>query len=128
MDSDGSNFCFKGIYRHPLFILTIITIITTIYLLSKQMYLGVTYYDVYVYLNNALIFSGIPVGNLSVIYLSPLMPFLTSLILRAGYVSSNVIFILDSIVFSKKNVKIINHKISLINDLYKISHHLNPLI
>jgi hypothetical protein len=92
------------------------------------MYLGVTYYDVYVYLNNALIFSGIPVGNLSVIYLSPLMPFLTSLILRAGYVSSNVIFILDSIVFSKKNVKIINHKISLINDLYKISHHLDPLI
>lgn len=62
-------------------------------------YIGVPYYDVFVYLNNALIFAGIPVGNMSVIYLSPLMPFLTSLMFRLGYISANVIFILDGIVF-----------------------------
>jgi hypothetical protein len=62
-------------------------------------YLGVPYYDVYVYLNNALIFAGIPVGNISVIYLSPLMPILTSLFFRAGLISVNTIFILDGIVF-----------------------------
>jgi len=66
---------------------------------NRQAYVGVSYYDVYVYLNNAIIFAGGPAGNLSVIYLSPLMPFLTSLIFRLGYVSENVIFILDGIVF-----------------------------
>lgn len=87
------------LYKKPLFILMMITLVITAYLLYKQIYIGVPYYDVFVYLNNALIFTGIPVGNLSVIYLSPLMPFLTSLIFRAGYISANAIFILDSIIF-----------------------------
>jgi 4-amino-4-deoxy-L-arabinose transferase-like glycosyltransferase len=85
--------------KKPFFILVIITLIITAYLLYKQIYIGVPYYDVFVYLNNALIFAGIPVGNISVIYLSPLMPFLTSLIFRAGYISANVIFILDAVIF-----------------------------
>lgn len=80
-------------------ILMIITLVITIYLLVRQYYIGVPYYDVFVYLNNALIFAGIPVGNLSVIYLSPLMPFLTSLVFRAGYISANAIFILDAIIY-----------------------------
>jgi 4-amino-4-deoxy-L-arabinose transferase-like glycosyltransferase len=60
---------------------------------------GVPYYDVYVYLNNASIYAGIPVGNLSVIFLSPLMPFLTSLFFRLGFISVHTLFILDGIVF-----------------------------
>lgn len=77
----------------------IATMAITIYLLIRQFFLGVTYYDVYVYLNNALIFAGIPVGNISVIYLSPLMPFLTSLIFRLGYISANALFLLDGVIF-----------------------------
>jgi len=89
----------KDLYQYTLFKLLIITIIITTYLIIDQVYLGVPYYDVYVYLNNALIFAGIPVGNISVIYLSPLMPILTSLFFRAGLISVNTIFILDGIVF-----------------------------
>jgi len=82
-----------------LFILLLITGIITVYLFYKQIHIGVPYYDVFVYLNNALIFAGIPVANLSVIYLSPLMPFLTSLVFRAGYISANALFILDAVLF-----------------------------
>ena len=76
-----------------------ITIIITSYLLIDQVYVGVPYYDVFVYLNNALIFAGIPVGNMSVIYLPPLMPFLTSLFFRVGFISSNIIFMIDGVIF-----------------------------
>jgi len=90
---------FREICKNPLFLLTVITIAITVYLIIRQVNIGVPYYDVFVYLNNALIFAGIPVGNMSIIYLSPLMPFLTSLVFRAGYISANVIFILNGIIF-----------------------------
>lgn len=90
---------FRELIKKPFSILIIITLIITGYLLYKQIYIGVPYYDVFVYLNNALTFAGIPVGNVSVIYLSPLMPFLTSLIFRVGYVSANALFILDAVIF-----------------------------
>ena len=89
----------RELIRNPFFFLVVFTLIITTYLLFKQIYIGVPYYDVFVYLNNALIFAGIPVGNVSVIYLSPLMPFLTSLVFRAGYISANAIFVLDAILF-----------------------------
>lgn len=89
----------RDLFKKPFFILFTITVIITAYLLYKQIYIGVPYYDVFVYLNNALIFAGIPVGNVSVIYLSPLMPFLTGLIFRLGYISANTTFILDAVVF-----------------------------
>lgn len=89
----------RKLTKKPLFILLLITGIITVYLFYKQIYIGVPYYDVFVYLNNALIFAGIPVANLSVIYLSPLMPFLTSLVFRAGYISANALFILDAVLF-----------------------------
>lgn len=90
---------FRELTKKPFFVLVVITLLVTAYLLYKQIYIGVPYYDVFVYLNNALIFAGIPVGNVSVIYLSPLMPFLTSLIFRAGYISANAMFVLDAVVF-----------------------------
>ncbi|MCE5213862.1 MAG: glycosyltransferase family 39 protein [Methanobacterium sp.] len=74
-------------------------VVWTGFLLEKQFFLGVFYYDIHVYLNNALMFAGIPVGNLSVVYLSPLMPFLTSLIFRAGLISEHVLFVLDGVIF-----------------------------
>lgn len=89
----------RDLSRKPLFVLMVITLVITSYLLYKQIQIGVPYYDVFVYLNNALIFAGIPVGNVSVIYLSPLVPFLTSLVFRAGYISANAIFILGAVIF-----------------------------
>lgn len=93
------NAKFREIYKNPLFKLKVITTVITVYLIIRQENIGVPYYDVFVYLNNALIFAGIPVGNMSVIYLSPLMPILTSLVFRTGYISANVIFILDGLIF-----------------------------
>jgi len=61
------------------------------------MKIGVPYWDVFNYLNNALYFTGVGSGNLS--YLPPVIPFLTSLIFRLGYVSQNVIFAVDGIIF-----------------------------
>jgi hypothetical protein len=87
------------IYKSTFFKILIIVLIVTIYLIIDQVYVGVPYYDVYVYLNNASIYAGIPVGNLSVIFLSPLMPFLTSLFFRLGFISVHTLFILDGIVF-----------------------------
>ncbi|OPY25094.1 MAG: hypothetical protein A4E27_01050 [Methanobacterium sp. PtaU1.Bin242] len=98
-ESDKKDFRLTKILKNPFFMLTFITTVITFYLLEKQMFIGVPYYDVFVYLNNALIFAGIPVGNMSVIYLSPLMPLLTSLVFRAGYISENVIFIMDGFIF-----------------------------
>ncbi|MGA2677531.1 MAG: glycosyltransferase family 39 protein [Methanobacterium sp.] len=89
---------FQDLYKNTFFKLILITLIITIYLIIDQVFFGVPYYDVYVYLNNALIFAGNPVGNLSVIYLSPLMPFLTSLFFRIGFISVHTIFVLDGIV------------------------------
>lgn len=89
----------REIFKHPFFLLFLISAAASVYLLARQLYIGVPYYDVFVYLDNALIFAGIPVGNMSVIYLSPLMPLLTSLVFRAGFVSASVIFILDAVVF-----------------------------
>jgi 4-amino-4-deoxy-L-arabinose transferase-like glycosyltransferase len=89
----------KGLYKDPFFLLIVITVIVTAYLLNVQINLGIAYYDVYTYLDNAMNFAGLPIGNLGSIYLSPLIPFLTSLVFRMGYVSSNVIFILDAVIF-----------------------------
>jgi len=61
------------------------------------MRIGVPYWDVFNYLNNALYFAGL--GNGGVLYLPPIIPILTSLLFRSGYVSVNAIFIVDSIIF-----------------------------
>lgn len=90
---------FHKIFKNPLIILTLLLVVYTGFLLEKQFFIGVFYYDIHVYLNNALMFAGIPVGNLSVVYLSPLMPFLTSLFFRLGLISENVLFVLDGIIF-----------------------------
>lgn len=90
----------KKICRNPLFLLLLITLGITFYLLSVQIRIGVPYWDVYNYLNNAIIFAGMggENGN-TIIYLSPLIPFLTSLFFRMGYISINSIFIISAVIF-----------------------------
>ena len=87
----------RKIYLNPLFILTIITVGITIYLLKVQIRIGVPYWDVFNYLNNATYFAGMGISD--VLSLPPLIPFLTSLFFRLGYLSFNTIFILDGIIF-----------------------------
>lgn len=78
-----------------------ITVGLVAYLLSVQMRIGVPYWDVYNYLNNAIIFAGMGTKTSStIIYLSPLLPFLTSLFFRMGYVSINAIFIVSAVIFT----------------------------
>ena len=86
------------IYRNPLFILTMITLVISIYLLEVQMKIGVPYWDVFNYLNNGLYFAGIDTSG-NGIYLPPLLPLLTALLFKMGYVSINAIFTIDSILF-----------------------------
>ncbi|EKQ51469.1 MAG: hypothetical protein B655_2195 [Methanobacterium sp. Maddingley MBC34] len=79
--------------------LTLITVGIITYLLSVQMKIGVPYWDVFNYLNTATYFAGMGVeGVTDFIYLPPLIPFLTSIIFRMGYVSLNAIFIVSGVI------------------------------
>ena len=90
----------KKIYHYPLFILILILLVLVSYLITIQIRIGVPYWDVYNYLNNAIIFAGMGGENINTImYLSPLLPYLTSLFFRMGYISINVIFILSGVIF-----------------------------
>lgn len=88
-----------GKLKNPLFILTIITTAIAIILSAVQITRGVNYYDVFTYLNVALQYSGVISGSTSLASVPPLMPFLTSLVFRVGFISSSVIIILNAIIF-----------------------------
>jgi 4-amino-4-deoxy-L-arabinose transferase-like glycosyltransferase len=98
-DSNQSSIKVPGKLKNPLFILTIITTAFAIILSAVQITRGVNYFDVFTYLNVALQYSGASSGGTSVNSIPPLMPFLTSLIFRTGFISSSVIIILDAIIF-----------------------------
>jgi len=88
-----------GKLKNPLFILTIITTAVAIILSAVQITRGVNYFDVFTYLNVALQYSGVISGSTSMASVPPLMPFLTSLVFRTGFISSSVIIILNAIIF-----------------------------
>ncbi len=81
------------------FWLVLLTLTVTFYVLSVQVRIGVPYWDVFNYLNNALYFAGLEGAGAGTISLSPLLPFLTSLFFRVGLVSSSVIMTLDALIF-----------------------------
>lgn len=80
-----------------LIILTIITTAITYYKVIIQAELGVLHWDTFVYLVNALRFADM--GVVGQMHLAPLIPFLTSLFFRLGYVSETTLFILDGVLF-----------------------------
>ena len=72
----------------------LIITISLIYINSTSNILGHSYRDVYFYLIQALRFSGLEIGGYEyVYYLSPLIPYLTSILFRFGFVSEISIFI-----------------------------------
>ncbi|EKF86926.1 hypothetical protein A994_01530 [Methanobacterium formicicum DSM 3637] len=98
-DSNQSSSKVSEKLKNPLFILTIITTAIAIILAAVQITRGVNYFDVFTYLNVALQYSGASSGGMTINSIPPLMPFLTSLIFRTGFISSSVIIMLDAIIF-----------------------------
>ncbi len=97
---DNGSFFDKlsGLLHQPLTILILITGVLVAYLLKVQIKIGVPYWDVFNYLNNALHFANM--GSSGVVnHLPPLLPVVTSLVFRMGYVSVDVIFIISGLIF-----------------------------
>ena len=67
-----------------LITLLIFSLILTSYYINFNMNLGIYCSDVYVYLLNSLYFSGTNINSASTIYLSPVICFLTSLLINLG--------------------------------------------
>ena len=103
MDSLLSSFIKKNQNKLSLlFIVVLFAIITCIliYINSSQNILGTAYRDVYFYLIEALRFSGVSISGYAYVnYLSPLVPFLTSILFRLGMVSETSIFIVTGLFY-----------------------------
>lgn len=102
MDQEKNNISIfdklREMLNKPLVILISITVVLVAYLLMIQIKIGVPYWDVFNYLNNAFHFANM--GSSGVVnHLPPLIPLLTSLFFRMGYVSVDVIFILSGLIF-----------------------------
>ena len=98
-DSNQGSIKLPQKLKNPLCILTLITTALAIILAAVQITRGVNYFDVFTYLNVALQYSGVVTGSTNLVSGPPLMPFLTSLVFRLGFVSSSVIIILNAIIF-----------------------------
>ncbi len=83
--------------KKELLLLTIISTALVAYYIIFNSKLGIYCSDVYVYLLNALYYSGTNIHSNKSIYLSPVVCFLTSLIFDLGYVDKAAIFIVTGI-------------------------------
>ncbi|MGL6298740.1 MAG: glycosyltransferase family 39 protein [Methanobacteriaceae archaeon] len=87
---------------YPLILLIFISIVTglLIFINSTENILGTSYRDVYFYLIGGLRFAGYNITGYEYIsYLSPLVPFLTSILFRLGIVSEFSIFFVTGLFF-----------------------------
>ena len=83
--------------KKELLIITVISTILVAYYINFNANLGIYCSDVYVYLLNALYYSGTNIHSTRSIYLSPVVCFLTSLLFDLGYVDKVAIFIVTGI-------------------------------
>lgn len=86
----------KGVDKYLLTLL-IFTSILAIILVQIQSKIGVYYWDIFFYLNNAAKMAGI--GASDTLYLPPFLSYLTSLIFKLGYVSETALFIVSAIFY-----------------------------
>lgn len=88
--------------ENPNYIYSIIVIffalILTYYLVTLQIKVGIVYWDVYLYLNNALMFAGLGEGYKQ--QLSPMLPFLTSILYRYIHIGDGMLFGVCGIFFA----------------------------
>lgn len=78
-------------------LLAVITAIFTYFLVTIQTQIGVYYWDIFLYLNNALKMAGMGVGD--TLYLSPFLPFITSLFFRADLVYESSLFAVSGVFY-----------------------------
>lgn len=79
--------------KYYLIFITLFSVILVGYYIHFNDVIGIFCSDVYVYLLNALYYTGTNVHSTSFIYLSPLICFLTSLFFRVGFVDKLAIYI-----------------------------------
>lgn len=82
-----------------LMAILIFSIILNAYYINFNLNLGIYCSDVYVYLLNALYFTGIKINSTQTIYLSPIICFLTSLLFDIG-IRSNVSILIVTAIFT----------------------------
>lgn len=73
-------------------------LLLTYYLVTLQIKVGIIYWDVYLYLNNALMFAGLGEGYKQ--QLSPMLPFLTSILYRYVHIGDGMMFGVCGILFT----------------------------
>ncbi|MDR0901079.1 MAG: glycosyltransferase family 39 protein, partial [Methanobrevibacter sp.] len=96
----SKDFLKKNSYLIFLIIFSVTITTLSIYNNMVQEILGHSYRDIYFYLIEALRFSGVEIGGYSYVnHLSPLIPFLTSLLFRLGFVSEVSIFFVSGIFY-----------------------------
>ena len=78
-------------------LLALIMGIFTYSLVAIQSQIGVYYWDIFLYLNNALKMAGMGVGD--TLYLSPFLPFVTSLFFRADLVYESTLFAISGVFY-----------------------------
>ncbi len=82
--------------KYFLILLCILSSFTYI-LISKQINIGIYYWDIFLYLNNGLTFAGNRLGD--TMYLSPFLSFLYSIFFRIGFINEIIIFIICGIFY-----------------------------
>lgn len=99
---DDFNLTKKDSYY--LFGIILFTLILISYYILFNMNLGIYCSDVYVYLLNAVYFSGTNINSSQTIYLSPVICFLTSLLFKAGITDKLAIFIITGLITFTGNI------------------------
>ena len=77
--------------------LTVIDCIYTQILIYCQNIIGISYWDIFVYLNNAMLFSHINIG--SQLSVPPIISLLTSIPFQLGFISETALFYVSGVLF-----------------------------
>jgi len=77
--------------------ISIVSIIYTSILVYTQSIIGISYWDIFVYLDNAMLFSHINIG--SQLSVPPILSLVTSIFFQLGFISENTLFIVSGIFF-----------------------------
>lgn len=101
----GKNWFKNNIQIIIVVIFSILVTISLIYINSTSNILGHSYRDVYFYLIQALRFAGYQINGYEyVYYLSPLVPYLTSILFRFGFVSEWSLFTVTGIFYTMATI------------------------
>ena len=84
--------------KYYLISLIILSSILVIHYINFNMKIGVQCSDVYIYLLNALHFTGVNIKSTEFFYISPIICFLTSLLFRLGLVDRIAIYIVTGVI------------------------------